>query len=103
VNKKRAFPNSLTANAFRRFLRGEEREWTAGDWYVVLVKFPVVDIEEIATHLLLDYTGRFGRHIASTVLLRRSLAKADAIGSECFCIYHDCDSKDCPPEAHDDD
>ena len=76
------------------------RTWTRGDWGAV----PVIllhDARHWLARWLLD--GPLGRAIESEVGYRQMLAHATAMGSDCFCVYHDCDTKDCPPGAHEDD
>lgn len=44
-----------------------------------------------------------GRAMISTLVQRWHLARARKLESGCYCCYHACDSKDCPPGFHDDD
>ena len=101
--KRPLLPNLLTPRVIGEILRGEVRDWTLGDWYASLIRFPIRDATTIAVRAILDWTGGLGRAVAIEVLIRRSSAKATAIGADVFCVYHDCDVLECPPGEHDDD
>ncbi len=92
--------NSFVVGVLRDVLSGEVRSWTRWDWYAAVVRFPLLDARRMLATFLLDHTGALGREIQSEVLYRRSLAKATAIGSDCFCVFHDCDARDCPAGKH---
>lgn len=93
------YRNLLTPGIVREVIEGSVREWTWAD-LVAAARCPLRDLRRIAVWFLLDYTGSFGDAIHAEVITRRSVTKARAIGSECFCCYHDCDTKDCPPGEH---
>lgn len=96
-----AFRNLMTPGLVSDALSGDSVEWATGDWRTVLHVL-LWDAKHLTACFLIDGTGGLGHYITSEVLRRRSLAKAQAIGSECFCVFHDCDSKDCPEGFHDD-
>lgn len=96
-----ALQRLLTPGIIGEILRGETDDWSRADWAAV-TRFPVIDLEILTVHFLLDHTGRLGKSLISEVLLRRSMAKAKSTGSNVFCVYHDCDLKNCPPGTHED-
>ena len=101
MNWNTLYRNFLTPRVILEILRGETENWTLEEWRAALIRIPILDVKKIAVHIILDHTGSLGRAVVSEVLIRRSIAKAEAIGSDCFCVYHDCDIKDCPAGEHD--
>ena len=97
------YRNLLVPGAIRDIASGEASNWTFDDWYAALVKFPIVDMKHIAVQIILNHTGDLGRSVVTTVLLRRTVSKMKAMRSEYWCVYHDCDSKQCPAGSHEDD
>lgn len=76
------------------------REWTWEDW-LATPQIVFLDARRWLVQKLLD--GPLGNAILSEIGFRQALAHARAIGSECYCVYHRCDSKDCPADGSHDD
>lgn len=70
---------------------------------IAVPKIVVHDIRTAIAQLLLDHTGKFGSAIQVESMRRWHFARAEAIGANCYCVHHACDSKLCPSDGvHDD-
>lgn len=65
-------------------------------------KIVAMNMREAAARFILDKT-KLGDAIRVELSTRWHSARAEALGSSCYCVYHACDVKDCPPGFHDDD
>lgn len=75
---------------------------TLGD-AVAVPKIAIWEAQKWLANLLVDHT-RFGEIVAGEVMFRYHAHRAAELGSDCYCVWHSCDMKDCPDDgAHGDD